>query len=149
MERTESLVVQVAPSYENEKIQEMQAFRWNLHGRQELHEQGDAYGSPSLLNSSTYVIKTSVSHYVKLHFVRPLSLPNLDQIRPLEEQYFALPFPEFPRLLPGGWLLIIFWYPLWPLWYLFGYKPKLAVAQTELADTMRRREEIIRQVKAV
>lgn len=93
MERTESTVVQVAPSYENDKIQEMQMFGWSLQGRQEIHEEGDAYGRPSYVSSSTYVVKTKVHHYVKLHFTRSLNLPNLDKIKPIEAEYFSLPFP--------------------------------------------------------
>lgn len=92
MERTESLVVQVAPTFENEKIAEMETFGWNLQGRQEIHEAGDAYGAPSVF-SNTYVIKQRVSQYVKLHFVRSLTLPNLKEIRRIEEEYFNLPFP--------------------------------------------------------
>lgn len=45
MERTESIVVQVSPEYENAKIKEMEMFGWNLQGRQEIHEEGEAYGS--------------------------------------------------------------------------------------------------------
>ena len=57
MDRTESTVTQVAPTYENEKIREMERFGWSLQGRQEIHEEGDAYGQESLSGSS-YVIKT-------------------------------------------------------------------------------------------
>ena len=100
MERTESLIVQVAPSFEQDKIKEMETFGWNLQGRQEVHEEGDAYGRPSYTNSSTYVVKTKVKHYVKLHFVRSLTLPNLDKIRQIEAEYNNLPFPQPPGL---GW----------------------------------------------
>lgn len=97
MERTESLVVQVAPSYENAKIQEMEQFGWILQGRQEIHQEGDAEGAPSIMGDS-YVIRTKVSHYVKLHLVRPLSAQNLDRIRAIENEYFGLPFPGGPSL---------------------------------------------------
>jgi hypothetical protein len=100
MERTESLVIQVAPTFEQDKIKEMETFGWNLQGRQEIHEEGDAYGRPSYIDRSTYVVKTKVKHYVKLHFVRSLSLPNLDKIREIETEYNGLPFPAPPRL---GW----------------------------------------------
>lgn len=102
MERTESTVVQVSPDYENDKIREMEAFGWNLQGRQEIHQEGDAYGRPSYLDNSAYIVKTKVSHYVKLHFVRALSLPNLGNIRQLEMEYDNLPFPA-PA--PIGWPL--------------------------------------------
>ncbi len=96
MERMESSVVQAAPSYENDKIQEMQGFGWSLQGRQEIHEEGEAYGRPSYLSefTGTYVVKTKVSQYVKLHFVRSVGMPNLDQIKRLEAEYFNLPFPQ-------------------------------------------------------
>jgi hypothetical protein len=102
MERTESTVVQVAPDYENDKIREMEAFGWNLQGRQEIQQEGDAFGRPSYLDSTTYIVKTKVSHYVKLHFIRGLSLPNLGSIRQLEMEYDNLPFPA-PA--PIGWPL--------------------------------------------
>ncbi len=97
MERTDSRIVQVAPAYENERIQEMQAFGWNLQGRQEIHEEGDAEVRPGI-SSNTYVVTTEVTHYVKLHFVRSLGLPNLDKIKQIETEYFALPFPQLPSL---------------------------------------------------
>lgn len=100
MERTESTVIQVAPSYEKQKIKEMEAFGWNLQGRQEIHEEGDAYGRPGYLDSSTYIVKVKVSHYVKLHFVRALSLPNIQGIKQLETEYANLEFPQLPGL---GW----------------------------------------------
>jgi len=105
MERTESTVVQVSPDYENSKIKEMEMFGWNLQGRQEIHEKGEAYGRPSYLSNSTYVVKTTVKHYVKLHFIRSLSLPNLDKIKQIESEYFSLQFPTPPSLT---WPVIIF-----------------------------------------
>ncbi len=93
MGRTESCIVQVAPAYENEKNQEMQAFGWNLQGSQEIHEEGDSEGRPAYFSNS-YIVKTKVKHYVKLHFVRSLDLPNLNKIKQIETEYFALLFPQ-------------------------------------------------------
>jgi hypothetical protein len=95
VERTESRVVQVAPDWENQKIEEMQQFGWSLQNRQEIEQEGEAYGRPSHMAefTGTYVIKTMVSRFVKLHFVRSLSMANLDEIRQLEAAYEALPFP--------------------------------------------------------
>ncbi len=118
MERTESLVVQVAPTYENDKIQEMQLFGWSLQGRQEIHEEGDAYGRPSYLSNSTYVVKTTVHHYVKLHFTRSLSLPNLEKIKQIEAEYSNLPFPG-PASLVGPIVVMAF--------FGFGVVPALAI----------------------
>src|SRR5215467_12299305 len=100
MERTESTVIQVAPDFENQKIKEMETFGWSLHGRQEIHQEGDAYGRPTYMDSSTYVVKVKVSHYVKLHFVRALSLPNIQSIKQLETEYNNLTLPRLPGL---GW----------------------------------------------
>ena len=150
MERTESLVVQVAPDYENNKIKEMQRFGWNLQNRQEIHEKGDAFGRPSFLDSSEYLIKTKVSHYVKLHFSRNLSLPNIDKIREFENEYFRVPFPVFPRLAPpggiAGIILLFFWYPLWPLYYFFIYQKKMAADRTQLAETLERQQDILKKI---
>jgi hypothetical protein len=95
MERAQSTIIQVAPQYENEKIREMELFGWSLQSRQEIHQEGDAYGRPSFTGSS-YIIKVKVSHYVKLHFVRNVSLPNLPQIREIEDEYSNLAFPPLP-----------------------------------------------------
>lgn len=97
--RTESIVIQVAPNYENDKIKEMEMFGWDMHGRQEIHEEGDAYGRPSFISDSTYVTKTKVSHYVKLHFIRQHNLPNIDKIKQIESEYFSVPFPLPPSTL--------------------------------------------------
>ncbi|MCL0083914.1 hypothetical protein M1N77_05250 [Thermodesulfovibrionales bacterium] len=107
MERTESRIVQVAPTHENGMIEEMQRFGWNLQGRQEMRVEGDT--APDLatslgLSGNTQTHITKIQHYVKLHFVRSLELPNLERIRRIESEYFDLPFPpdsgpEFKKLL--------------------------------------------------
>ena len=103
--RTESTIVQVPPSRENARIKVMEMFGWSLQNRQEMHEEGDSHGKPSLLPSlegrRQYVTTTSVSKYVKLHFTRSLGLPNLDRIKAIESEYFALPFPPIPPLSLG------------------------------------------------
>ncbi len=114
MERTESVVIPVAPSYENQKIEAMQLFGWNLQGRQEIHEEGDAYGRPSYLSDSTYIVKTTVHHYVKLHFVRSLNLPNIQPLKEIQQEYDSLPFPSAPSLKGPGCLIAFFAIGLFP-----------------------------------
>lgn len=109
MERTESRVIQVSPDYENDRIQEMQMFGWNLQNRQEIHEEGDAEGRPALFGDG-YVMNIKVKHYVKLHFARSLTLPNLDRIRKIEGEYESRPFPsppsiKWPYILTGFFVL--------------------------------------------
>lgn len=95
MPRNESRVLQSAPMFENQLIQEMEKFGWSLQGRQEIHEVGDSKGADSFLGDK-YVVKTKVSHYVKLHFTRDLDLPGLEGIRAVEREYFAVAYPSLP-----------------------------------------------------
>jgi len=168
MERTESTVVQVAPDYENSKIKEMEMFGWNLQGRQEIHEEGEAYGRPSYLSSSTYVVKTTVKHYVKLHFIRSLSLPNLDKIKQIESEYFSLPFPippslKWPVILLGIGILTligvltgdknlipgsIFFLAVGGFWLNSRIK-KRKVAMEKCAQSARRMDELKSQLQAL
>ncbi len=55
MERTESIVIQVAPSYENTMIKEMEIFGWNLQSRKEIHEQGEPFGSTRIVSDSNVI----------------------------------------------------------------------------------------------
>jgi hypothetical protein len=89
----------------------MEMFGWSLQSRQEIREEGEAYSRPSLLGDE-YIIKTKVYHYVKLHFTRNLSLPNLDKVKQIESEYFSLPFPpppswKGPIILTAIWLFIV------------------------------------------
>jgi hypothetical protein len=106
MDRAESRVIQVNPDYVNLKIQEMEAFGWSLQGQQDVHVQGEAQMTPSLLGG-TYITTTKVNHYVKLHFVRSYNLQNLAEIKRLEDEYERLPFPPRPSTAGPGFLTFI------------------------------------------
>ena len=150
MERTESTVIQVAPDIENDQIKEMELFGWNLQGRQEIHEEGDAYGRPSILNSDVYVTTQHVSHYVKLHFVRSLEFPNLERIRELETQYRRLPFPDFPSPINpavGCVLFFLFW-PALVIWF-FVNKSKSAKAKAAIPAYIEKRDAIFAEVRSL
>jgi len=107
MERTESIVVQVAPGYENDKIKEMQLFGWNLQSRQEIMGHLQEAETPDNLfvaigrgmkEGATGKKTYEYDHYVKLHFVRDLNLPNLSEIKKLENEYYNLHYPVMPSL---------------------------------------------------
>jgi len=107
MERTESIVVEVSPAYENEKIKEMELFGWNLQGRQEIMGHlREAETSDNLFvamwrggaEGATGKKYYEYDHYVKLHLVRSLSLSNIEKIKQIESKYFTLPFPQLPSL---------------------------------------------------
>lgn len=162
VQRTESNVVQVAPDYENDKIKEMEMFGWNLHNRQEMHIEGDAEGRPSLTGSS-YITTTKISHYVKLHFVRSLGLPKLDEIKKLESEYFNLPFPVNPSLKGPIIILAVGLLPLLMgggkkvlagsliliaaggVWFFLNFKKRNEHTQIR-TGSLNRREEIMKQL---
>lgn len=86
MSRTESIVIQVHPKDEQNQIDLMQRFHWEFVSTQEiktidnhLERRGD-----------TIYQVTNSEHYVKLAFSRRLDTPNLDEIKALESEYFAL-----------------------------------------------------------
>ena len=107
MARTESKSIQVHPYDEQSQIDLMQKFHWNLLNSQEiktvdnrLERRGD----------SIYQV-SNTEHYVKLVFSRDLDEPNLDKIKRLEQEFFSLPYPTYPRafgcFMPIG-LIILF-----------------------------------------
>jgi hypothetical protein len=130
MEQTESVVVQVGPDYENDKIAEMEKFGWNLQNRQEVVGHLREAETPDsllaavgrgMLEGATGKKTYEYDHYAKLHFVRPKSLPEVNKIRALEAEYRALPLPGSP----GGLL--------WPV--LFTLMPTPAAVAC-LADPL-------------
>ena len=150
MERTESKIVQVAPTHEQDMIKLMEIFCWNLLSRQEMHEEGNTEGYPSLLGDE-YIIKTKVNHYVKLHFSRNLRLPNLEKIRVLEQEYFGLDTPSIPLfpvlpLFPWGWIIWIFLVPIWILYYFFYYRPKKPKVEQQRVEVAERSRQILKEV---
>lgn len=106
MDRTESAVLQVAPAHEADKIKEMELFGWSLQNRQEIHEEGDTEGRPSIFAefNHTYVITTKVYHYIKLHFVRSLNLKHYAEIKRIEDECRSQPFPALPTLKSYFWI---------------------------------------------
>lgn len=93
MARTESKSIQVHPHDEQSQIDLMQKFHWNLLNSQEiktidnrLERRGDRIYQVS-----------NTEHYVKLVFSRDLDVPNLDKVRQLEQEFFSLPYPTYPR----------------------------------------------------
>ncbi len=93
MARTESKSIQVHPHDEQQQIDLMQKFHWNLLNSQEiknidnrLERRGD----------SIYQV-SNTEHYVKLVFSRDLDVQNLNETKRLEQEFFSLPYPNYPR----------------------------------------------------
>lgn len=149
MARTESISFQVHPNDEQDQINLMQLFHWSLLNSQEiktvdshLEQRGD----------DIYSV-TNAEHYVKLTFSRELDLPNINEIKQLENSYFSLPTPKYPKLFPGTiWLylvLTLFYFSgvvIWALYFFISYKPKKAEADQIAQAKQQKREEILSEI---
>ena len=150
MARTESISFQVHPDDEQQQINHMQEFYWNLLSSQEVktvdtHEE--------VRGDSVYNVKNT-EHYVKLTFQRDLSTPHISEIKDLEKQYNSLSRPNFPKLFPVGWFLwavLALFYGLgvvlWLVYFFALYKPKQKAAEELAAENERKRAEIMRELK--
>lgn len=146
MARTESVTFQVHPNDEQEQIELMQKFHWSLLSSQEiktidnhLERRGD----------DIYQV-TNTERYAKLTFNRALDLPNLTEIKKLEQQYLAVPYPKYPVLFPGGFLVWLFtsaWCLLWFLYFFLSYKPKKEEAERVSSEGVRKRSEILSELE--
>jgi hypothetical protein len=89
--RTQSIVMEVPSSEMDSKVSTMECFGWGLHAFHEVVRTGNTTISPTLLGD--YEAKTEVFRSVKLHFVRDLTMPRLDEIRRLESEFRSLKYP--------------------------------------------------------
>lgn len=150
MARTESVTFQVHPNNEQAQIDLMQKFHWSLLTTQEiktidnhLERRGD----------DIYQV-TNSEHYVKLTFNRQLDLPNLNDIKRLEQQYNSLPYPTYPKLFPISiwvWIILAFVYGLgvvgWILYFFLSYKPKKEEADSLSSTNARKRQDILTELE--
>ncbi len=150
MGRAESISFQVHPNDEQEQINLMQKFHWNLLGTQEvktvdshLEQRGD----------SIYSV-TKSEHYVKLSFTRDLDLPNLKEIKQLEQQYNSLPHPVYPKLFPISiwiWIIGALIYGIgiigWVAYLFLLYSPKKKAADTLAEQNQKKRNEIMNELE--
>ncbi|MCL4510252.1 MAG: hypothetical protein M1470_04205 [Bacteroidetes bacterium] len=92
MARTESKSIQVHPSDEQNQINLMQRFHWNLQNSQEINVKDSHLET----RGNDLVSVTESQHYVKLLFTRDLDTPNLDKLKALENEYFSMQLPKKP-----------------------------------------------------
>lgn len=150
MARTESTSFQVHPNDEQDQINLMQKFHWSLLNSQEiktvdshLEQRGD----------NIYSV-TNSEHYVKLTFNRELDLPNLNEIKRLEQNYLSLPIPKYPKLFPVSfwlWLVLAFIYGIgvvgWGLYFFLSYKPKKEEADRISINNQQKRQQIFSELE--
>lgn len=167
MERTESKIVQVAPDAENEMVEMMQVFGWNLLNRQEvighLMVEGDDHNSfGGILKSSlrsgdlpggslmNLERKVTYDHYSKLQFSRSLSLPHLEQRKALQREFESLRYPAPPKqYLPGGKIVSIVLFYIWIPWMIFVRAPKVKAWEAACARINAQGAAIIEKAKAI
>ena len=149
MARTESISFQVHPNDEQEQINLMQNFHWSLLNSQEiktvdshLERRGD----------DIYSV-TNSEHYVKLTFSRELDQPNLNEIKRLEEVFFGLPVPKYPKLFPGTiWLYLVLslvygaGIVIWLLYFFLSYKPKKEEADRIALENEKKRNQVMEEL---
>ncbi len=160
--RTESMTIQVHPSDEQAQINLMQRFHWSLLSTQEiktidnhLERRGD----------KIYQI-TNSQHYVKLAFSRDVGLPNLNEIRRLEQEYFSLHLPKSPsavsclllvglgtafvligaatQSVPAGFIVAC---GIYAAFFFLAYTPKKKTADEVIANTLNRRQQILQELE--
>lgn len=145
MARTESISIQVHPNDEQPQINLMERFHWSLLGSQTIDRVDN---SLERRGDTIYAVRTE-EKYVKLQFSRDLALPNLGEVKRLEQEYFALPWPDLPSLFPGGvglWFVLCLFgigFLAWPLYYFLSYASAKPKAEQAREKTARRRGEIL------
>lgn len=151
MARTESKSLTCHPNDEQEVINTMQKFHWSLIGSQDV-KTVDNYLEESWSGDIRSVSNTE--HYTKLTFSREIDLPNLNEIKKLERDYFALSSPHYPKLFPihiGLWGVLTLFYGagiiLWLLYFFEYYKPKTEEAQKITELNAQQRQRILSEVE--
>lgn len=102
MARTESISIQVHPNDEQNQINLMQRFYWNLLSSQEIK----TVDSSLEKRGDTIYSVTKSENYIKLVFQRDLDTLNLDKIKQLENEYFSLEYKKPPKFT-GPIILIV------------------------------------------
>jgi hypothetical protein len=131
MARTESKSMQVHPDEEQKLIELMQKFHWSLLSSQDVKTK-DSHLEQNWSGDKIMSV-TETEHYVKLAFSRDLDLPNLREIKEIENKYFSLPLPDYPKLFPVSiwmWVIGAFIYGIgiigWLIYFFVSYNLNLA-----------------------
>lgn len=94
MARTESKTHKVHPDYEQNTIDLMQRFHWNLASSQDVKTQTAHVER----NGDDLVQVKETEHFVSLVFSRDMDTPNLPRLRELESEFFQIDYPSKPTL---------------------------------------------------
>lgn len=107
---------------------------------------------------------TNTEHYIKLAFSRDLELPNLNEIKRLEQEFFSLRYPTYPKAFTGlmavgliilfafiassisGTLAFIVVAGAYAAYFFMVYTPKKQAADQMAAEVSNRKQQIITAV---
>jgi hypothetical protein len=151
MERTESKVMQVHPRDEQQCVELMQKFHWSLLSTQEIKLK-DSHLEQTWSGDIQSVTETE--HYVKLAFSRSLDLPNLQELKRIENQFFSLPQPDYPKLFPVSvwmWVIGAFFYGIgiigWVIYFFVSYTPKKEMADKVYKELIQNRARLLSEAE--
>lgn len=160
MARTESKSIQVHPRNEQAQIDLMQKFHWSLLNSQEIKTIDNHMETRG---DDLYQV-TNTEHYIKLTFSRDLELPNLNEVKRLEQEYFSLRYPTYPKAFTGlmafglvilfaviassinGALAFIVVAGAYAAYFFMVYTPKKQAADQMVATTRNREQQIMTAV---
>lgn len=152
MARTESKSMQVHPDNEQELIELMQKFHWSLLSSQEVRTK-DSHLEENWSGDKIMSV-TETENYIKLVFSRDLELSNLREIKEIENKYFSLPLPEYPKLFPVSiwmWVIGAFFYGIgiigWVIYFFVSYNPKKEIANKMHEDLVHNRTQLLNEVE--
>lgn len=84
----ESKIVKVDPGGENNMIAFMRRFGWSLKSSQEIRYDANVEFEKDINNE--WVMSSDTTHYVNMHFIRPMNIKNLQQLNDLELEYWTM-----------------------------------------------------------
>jgi len=152
MARTESKSMQVHPAEEQKLIELMQKFHWSLLSSQEVKTK-DSHLEKNWSGDKIMSV-TETEHYIKLVFSRDLDLRNLQEIKKIENKFFSLSAPEYPKLFPVSiwmWVIGAFFYGVgiigWLIYFFVSYKPKKDTADKTQEDLVRNRAQLLEEIE--
>ncbi|MCG2720465.1 MAG: hypothetical protein L6290_00395 [Thermodesulfovibrionales bacterium] len=152
MARTESKSMQVHPAEEQKLIELMQKFHWSLLSSQEVKTK-DSHLEQNWSGDKIMSV-TETEHYIKLVFSRDLDLRNLQEIKKIENKFFSLSTPEYPKLFPVSiwmWAIGALVYGIgiigWLIYFFVSYKPKKDMADKTQEDLVRNRAKLLEEAE--
>lgn len=144
----ETVTIHVNPREEQEQINIMQKFYWDLLNSHEVNSI-----DKSSLKRGDFLDEIQRSfNYVKLTFTRKLEKTFLNKINQLEKEYYSLPIPKYPKLwhirnIRTSVIAVMFTWPvsipIWIIYAIFIYPINKRAAEKNNQQIFIDRQEIL------